>query len=92
MLPFQYLRDSTKGAGHYCEKNPNRMVLDPDAKHQPEGVLFAIMTGSLDIIPLITWLFTKQINNMTQNIDLNIILLILKNLFDSTVGTVCIAT
>ncbi len=35
-----------------------------------------IMNGLLDIIPLITWLFTKEINNMTQNIDLNTFLLI----------------
>ncbi len=44
--------------------------------HQPEGVLFAIMTGLLDIIPPIrpTWLFTKETNNLTQNIDLKLFL------------------
>ncbi len=49
--------------------------------HQPEGVLFAIMTGSLDIIQVITWLFAKEINNMTQNIDLLITLLIFFKFF-----------
>ncbi len=34
-----------------------------------------IVERTPDIIPLITWLFTKQINNMTQNIDLNILLI-----------------
>ncbi len=35
--------------------------------------MLAIMTGSLDIILLITWQFTKEINNMRENIDLNIV-------------------
>ncbi len=35
--------------------------------HQPEGVHFARMTDSFNIIPLTTWLFTKQINNVTPN-------------------------
>ncbi len=45
--------------------NPDREMLDPNASFHDND--------SLDIILLITWLFTKQINNMTQNIDLNII-------------------
>ena len=48
--------------------------------HHTVGVHFTIMTRSLYIIPLITWLFTKEINNLTQNIDLEMILLLpLKN-------------
>lgn len=34
-----------------------------------EGVYFTTMTLSLYIIQLITHLLTKEINNLTQNID-----------------------
>ncbi len=54
------------------------------------------MTVLTDVILLITWLFTNQINDMTQKdfIDFIMILcLLLKNSqFDSTVATACIAT
>ncbi len=59
--------------------------------HQPVRVLLAVMTDSLNVIPLITQLFTKHINNMTQNINLNITLLIKMILFlplKQTVGLI----
>lgn len=40
----------------------------------PEWVYFAIMTSSLYIMPLITWLLTKEIYNLTQNIDIKFLL------------------
>lgn len=42
---------------------------DPDMM----WIYFAIMTGSLYIIPLITQLPTKEINKSTQNLDLQMI-------------------
>ncbi len=57
-----------------------KMKMSSEAKllHHPGMVLYAVMTSSLDVIPLITCLLTTEINNMTQNVDLNIILLIQK--------------
>ena len=52
------------------------IVLCAGVLHHPKGVLFTIMTHLLYIILLITWLFTNEINNLTQNIDLKMILLI----------------
>ncbi len=43
--------------------NPDRLIGSPTRSggilNQPEGVVFAITTASLYIIPLITWLPTK---------------------------------
>ena len=49
----------------------------------PVGILFAITTGLLDIIPFITWLFTKAIKDVTQNVDFKNDFIDLKIIFTS---------
>ncbi len=44
-------------SSEFVIKNPDRVML---VLHQREEVFFTIMTDSLDIIPLIVWLFTKK--------------------------------
>ena len=46
---LQYVRDNVQRAGHYCEINTNRVMQDPE----------------VNIVPLITRLFTKEIKNLT---------------------------
>ncbi len=66
--------ENVERADHYREINADRVTPD----FHPEGVYFSVMTHSLYISPLIKQLLTKDINNLTQNIDLNMILSINK--------------